>query len=244
MRLSTSLVAICATTMALVTPLAAADDSSASASSTATATSTVADSASPESATQDASEEASEEKAAEDVSEEKAPEESAQEPAKDSSKALGSSLNVGHTSTKDLSQECADQVNQARKDHEAAVADGTAGSSFMGPQELANGVLNGYGSSGMPDTPDCVEEEKEAKLQKDWDEMPEFVQSARPTEKSKEIYAWVGGTLALLSVGIRVLVVAAEFDPSILNGLRAFLKSMGFYWDNSKKKEEAEKDKH
>ncbi|WP_295805150.1 hypothetical protein [uncultured Corynebacterium sp.] len=233
MRLSTSLVAICATTMALVTPLAAADDSSASASSTATATSTVADEASPESATQDVSEEASEEKA---------PEESAQEPAKDSSKALGSSLNVGHTSTKDLSQECADQVNQARKDHEAAVADGTAGSSFMGPQELANGVLNGYGSSGMPDTPDCVEEEKEAKLQKDWDEMPEFVQSARPTEKSKEIYAWVGGALALLSVGIRVLVVAAEFDPSILNGLRAFLKSMGFYWDNSKKKEEVEKD--
>ena len=112
----------------------------------------------------------------------------------------------------------------------------------MGPQELANGVLNGYGSSGMPDTPDCVEEEKEAKLQKDWDEMPEFVQSARPTEKSKEIYAWVGGALALLSVGIRVLVVAAEFDPSILNGLRAFLKSMGFYWDNSKKKEEVEKD--
>lgn len=233
MRLSTSLVAICATTMALVTPLAAADDSSASASSTATATSTVADEASPESATQDASEEASEKKAAE---------ESAKEPAKDSSKALGSSLNVGHTSTKDLSQECADQVNQARKDHEAAVADGTAGSSFMGPQELANGVLNGYGSSGMPDTPDCVEEEKEAKLQKDWDEMPEFVQSARPTEKSKEIYAWVGGALALLSVGIRVLVVAAEFDPSILNGLRAFLKSMGFYWDNSKKKEEVEKD--
>lgn len=235
MRLSTSLVAICATTMALVTPLAAADDSSASASSTATATSTVADEASPESATQDASEEASEEKA---------PEESAQEPAKDSSKALGSSLNVGHTSTKDLSQECADQVNQARKDHEAAVADGTAGSSFMGPQELANGVLNGYGSSGMPEVPDCVEEEKEAELQKEWDEMPEFVQSARPTEKSKEIYAWVGGALALLSVGIRVLVVAAEFDPSILNGLRAFLKSMGFYWDNSKKKEEAEKDKH
>ena len=113
----------------------------------------------------------------------------------------------------------------------------------MGPQELANGVLNGYGSSGMPDTPDCVEEEKEAELQKEWDEMPEFVQSARPTEKSKEIYAWVGGALALLSVGIRVLVVAAEFDPSILNGLRAFLKSMGFYWDNSKKKEEVEKDK-
>ena len=106
MRLSTSLVAICATTMALVTPLAAADDSSASASSTATATSTVADEASPESSTQDASEEASEEKAAEDASEEKVAEESTQEPAKDSSKALGSSLNVGHTSTKDLNPTC------------------------------------------------------------------------------------------------------------------------------------------
>ena len=194
MRLCTSLVTVCATTLALVTPLAAADDSS------------------------------------------------AQDPTKESSQALGSSLDVGHTSTKDLSPECADEVNQARKDHEAAVADGTAGSSFMGPQELANGVLNGYGSSGMPETPDCVEEEKEAELQKEWDEMPEFVQSARPTEKTKEIYAWVGGALALLSVGIRVLVVAAEYDPSILNGLRAFLKSMGFYWDNSKKKEEVKKD--
>ena len=105
MRLSTSLVTVCATTLALVTPLAAADDSS------------------------------------------------AQDPTKESSQALGSSLDVGHTSTKDLSPECADEVNQARKDHEAAVADGTAGSSFMGPQELANGVLNGYGSSGMPEEP-------------------------------------------------------------------------------------------
>ena len=44
MRLSTSLVTVCATTLALVTPLAAADnDTSASASATASATAAAAD---------------------------------------------------------------------------------------------------------------------------------------------------------------------------------------------------------
>lgn len=235
MRLSTSLVTVCATTLALVTPLAAADDdTSASASATASATAAAAD-ASSEPISQDASADASQAASAQEAAQEPA-----EEPTKETTGFDGGSSDVGHPNTSELSQECKDEVNQARKDHEAAVADGTAGSSFMGPQELAYGVLNGYGSSGMPEKPECIEEEKEAKLEKEWDEMPEFVQSARPTEKTKEISAWVVGALALLSAGIRVAVVAAEFDPSILNGLRAFLKSMGFYWDNSKKNDKAD----
>lgn len=191
MRLSTSLIAVCATTMTLVTPLAAADDASGSA-----------------------------------------------QPQSGQSSTGGSSMNIGHINTSGLSEECADAVRKAREEHENAVADDTAGSSFMGPQELGLGILNGYGSSGMPTEPDCVQEEKDAELEKEWDEMPDWVQSARPNDTAEEVFAWVGGTIALVAVAINALTVVAQFDPSVLDGLRAFLKSQGFYWDNSQKKED------
>ena len=145
---------------------------------------------------------------------------------------------MGHVNTSELSPECKAQVDQARKEHEQAVADGTAGSSFMGPEELALGVLNGYGSSGMPAVPDCIDAEKEAKLQKEWDEMPEWVQSARPTETSREIGAWMAGIASLLGVSVNVMALAVQFNPQFRNQLAATLRSMGFYWDNSKKHQE------
>ena len=201
MRLSTSLIAVCATTMALVTPLATAAESAESSQSSASSQSQSSSGG------------------------------SSQGP------NGGSSMNVGHIDTSDLSKECADAVHKAREEHEQAVADGTAGSSFMGPQELALGVLDGYGSSGMPEEPDCVQAEKDAALEKEWDEMPEWVQSARPNDTAEEVFAWIGGAIALASVGINALTMVAQYDPSVLDGLRAFLKSHGFYWDNSQKKE-------
>lgn len=194
MRFPTSLIAACATTMALVTPLAAADDT--------------ADSTQPSAQSQSAT--------------------------------SGSSMNIGHIDTSGLSEECADAVRTAREEHEKAVADGTAGSSFMGPQELALGILDGYGSSGMPEEPDCVQEERDAELEKEWDEMPEWLQWARPNDTAEEVFAWIAGAVALLSVSINLLTVVAQFNPAVLDGLRAFLKSHGFYWDNSQKKEEAD----
>ncbi|PMC71855.1 hypothetical protein [Corynebacterium aurimucosum] len=193
MRLSTSLIAVCTTTMALVAPLAAADDASGSAQAQSGQSSTG-----------------------------------------------GSSMNIGHTNTSDLSEECAEAVRKAREEHENAVADDTAGSSFMGPKELGLGILNGYGSSGMPEVPDCVQEEKDAELEKEWDEMPDWVQSARPNDTAEEVFAWIGGAAALLSVGINLLAAVAQSNPAVLNDLRAFLKSHGFYWDNTKKKDEAD----
>ncbi|WP_053089082.1 hypothetical protein [Corynebacterium aurimucosum] len=200
MRLSTSLIAVCTTTMALVTPLAAADDASGSAQPAA----------------------------------------QSQSGQNGQSSTGGSSMNIGHTNTSGLSEECADAVRKAREEHENAVADDTAGSSFMGPKELGLGILNGYGSSGMPEVPDCVQEEKDAELEKEWDEMPDWVQSARPNDTAEEVFAWIGGAAALLSVGINLLAAVAQSNPAVLNDLRAFLKSHGFYWDNTKKKDEAD----
>ena len=68
--------------------------------------------------------------------------------------------------------------------------------------------------------------------------MPDWVQSARPNDTAEEVFAWIGGTIALVAVAINALTVVAQFDPSVLDGLRAFLKSQGFYWDNSQKKED------
>ena len=231
MRLSTSLVTVCATSLALVTPVASAADT----------TSTPAP-ATAEDAAQDSGQDADQEAGKTDSSE---PESSGEgSSTKESSSSSnngsdgGSSLNVGHPNTSELSPECKAQVDQARKEHEQAVADGTAGSSFMGPEELALGVLNGYGSSGMPAVPDCIDAEKEAKLQKEWNEMPEWVQSARPTETSREVGAWLAGIASLLGVGINVMALAVQFNPEFRNQLAATLRSMGFYWDNSKKHEE------
>ena len=238
MRLSTSLVTVCATSLALVTPVASAADT------TPTPAPATAESApaTAEDAAQDSGQDADQEAGKTDSSE---PESSGEgSSTKESSSSSnngsdgGSSLNVGHPNTSELSPECKAQVDQARKEHEQAVADGTAGSSFMGPEELALGVLNGYGSSGMPAVPDCSDAEKEAKLQKEWNEMPEWVQSARPTETSREVGAWLAGIASLLGVGINVMALAVQFNPEFRNQLAATLRSMGFYWDNSKKHQE------
>lgn len=238
MRLSTSLVTVCATSLALVTPVASAADT------TPTPAPATAESApaTAEDAAQDSGQDADQEAGKTDSSEPESSGEgsSTKESSSSSSNGSdgGSSLNVGHPNTSELSPECKAQVDQARKEHEQAVADGTAGSSFMGPEELALGVLNGYGSSGMPAVPDCIDAEKEAKLQKEWDEMPEWVQSARPTETSKEVGAWLAGIASLLGVGINVMALAVQFNPEFRNQLAATLRSMGFYWDNSKKHQE------
>ena len=68
--------------------------------------------------------------------------------------------------------------------------------------------------------------------------MPEWVQSARPTETSKEVGAWLAGIASLLGVGINVMALAVQFNPQFRNQLAATLRSMGFYWDNSKKHQE------
>ncbi|WP_286955231.1 MULTISPECIES: hypothetical protein [Corynebacterium] len=122
---------------------------------------------------------------------------------------------------------CPQEVEDAKAAHQAAVENGTAGSSFMGPKELMLGLANGYGSSGMPTPPDCVaEHEKEVENQK-WDEMPDFVQFLRPGTATAEGIAWAGAILGLGAAAVQGLALIAKSDPSILEPLRAALKQAG-----------------
>src|SRR5699024_1174919 len=83
----------------------------------------------------------------------------------------------GHISGEAYSPYCLLAFAKAKEEHEAGVEAGTVGSSSIGPQELAFGILNGYGSSGMPTPPECIEEEEEAKADERWEKVPDFAKS-------------------------------------------------------------------
>lgn len=133
--------------------------------------------------------------------------------------------------TPELSAECQAQVDKAVQDHKDAVEAGTAGSSFMGPQELLKGILSGYGSSGMPATPPCVAAEKDAaakaKEEENWSKMPEWAQSARPAEETKEVFAWVSIALTGVATVVQVLAMVAKANPAILEPVKQMLLNAG-----------------
>ncbi len=148
MRLSASLIAVCATTMALATPLAAANDSIGGSD--------------------------------------------------------GSSLTVGHLDVSHSSQAKEDTTHEEN----AGTAQGTT------PEK---------GTSPEKDS----EKEKEAAADAAWQKMPEWLQSARPSDTTKEVFAWLTAIFGLLAAGINALVLIAKANPSILDGPRDFLESRG-----------------
>lgn len=123
-----------------------------------------------------------------------------------------------------LSPECKAEVEAARKAHEQAVADGTAGSSFMGPFELGKGIINGYGSSGMPDTPQCVIDSDPANKPA---EFPDWAKSAEMTPEAEEVFAWINLVLSIGAGFIQLALILAKLNPSFLDALRPPLEAMG-----------------
>lgn len=57
--------------------------------------------------------------------------------------------------------------------------------------------------------------------------MPQFLQSARPSDTTKEVFAWLTTIFGLVAAGVNALVLVAKANPSILDGPRDFLKSHG-----------------
>ena len=55
---------------------------------------------------------------------------------------------------KEISAECQAEVDNAKEEHLKKIESGELGSSARTPQELMQGLANGYGSSGMPKEPD------------------------------------------------------------------------------------------
>ncbi|MDY3127623.1 MAG: hypothetical protein SOW59_05770 [Corynebacterium sp.] len=206
-RLALGLVAVTSIATSLVNPVAASAQSVDSGSSTSSASSTGSSSA-------DSSQPSAEEGSA---------------GSSGSSSGAGTPLSsVGHTSTENLSDECAAEVIAARKQHEENIAKGQAGSSFMGPQELALGIVNGYGSSGMPKEPDCIDAEKKAAEDARWEKMPAALQSMRGNETTQLIFEVLSILLALGS-GLTTLAQAyVAFVPGGREDARAFLRNAGF----------------
>lgn len=130
----------------------------------------------------------------------------------------------------ELSAECQAQVDQNIADHKAKVEAG-AGSSFKGPQELLNGLSSGYGLYGMPDKPDCVAAEKDAaakaKEEENWSKMPQWAQSARPSEETKEVFSWVSIALAGVAAVTQALAMVAKANPAILEPVKEMLRNAG-----------------
>ena len=123
---------------------------------------------------------------------------------------------------------CQAQVEEAKGIHEAKIAAGTAGSSLVGPQELLQGLGQGYGSSGMPEVPDCVRQAAEDEEQKEWDEMPDWLQWLRPGGSAAEAISWAGVILGLGAALVQGLVIISKVDPSVLEPVRNALKQLGF----------------
>ncbi|MFH0410885.1 hypothetical protein ACG98H_02070 [Corynebacterium sp. L4756] len=136
----------------------------------------------------------------------------------------------GYTNTEGFTEECKEAVEQEREEHEQAVEDGTAGSSFMGPQELAFGIANGYGSSGMPDDPDCIEEEEERAEDEQWEQVPDSLQSMRGNDTTDLIFAVVGGILAVGASVTQAATILAAFSPDVRDQIRTALEQAGFHF--------------
>ncbi len=169
-RLSVALVAATSTTLALVTPVAGAESSESQGSSSAQSQ----DSGPSEDTASDG-----------EKTDGKGQEGTTGGTATDGEKTGGEKTEDTETAKPALSEECQAEVDAAKDAHKKAVKDGTAGSSFMGPQELALGIVNGYGSSGMPDEPDCVEKEKADKPV----ELPDWLKWAELSPEGKEAFA-------------------------------------------------------
>src|SRR5699024_8699160 len=125
----------------------------------------------------------------------------------------GSLSSGGHISGEGYSDECKPAIEQDKEEHEAGVADGTVGPSYMGPQDLASSIHNAYGSSGMPTPPECIEEEQEAKADERWDKVPYFPKSMRGNDATAMIFAVIGAILTVGGSLTQAAGIVATFSP-------------------------------
>lgn len=143
--------------------------------------------------------------------------------------STGQSSSVGHIDGAGYSDECQEAIAQAREDHEQGIEDGTIpGSSFMGPQELGYSIVNGYGSSGMPEAPECIEEEDQQAEDENWEKVPDWLQSMRGNDTTELVFAVVGAILAIGASATQAATIAATFSPEIRNQIAQALKQFGY----------------
>lgn len=57
--------------------------------------------------------------------------------------------------------------------------------------------------------------------------MPEWAQSARPSEETKEVFAWVSIALTGVATVVQVLAMVAKANPAILEPVKQMLRNAG-----------------
>ena len=125
-----------------------------------------------------------------------------------------------------LSPECQAEVDRLIAEHKKKVEDGTAGSSMIGPVELGYGIINGYGSSGMPDKPECALAKDEAEETSE-PQLPDWAKSSELSPEGKEAFAWIHLIIGIATGVIQLAVVLATVNPSMLDALRNGLRAVG-----------------
>lgn len=133
----------------------------------------------------------------------------------------------------ELSEECKAQVDAAVEKHKKNIQDGNGGSSIMLPQEFLNGLVNGYGSSGMPEQPDCVADELDEQQRKEIVDLmerwtPEFIWASSTPDETYDVLRIVWAVLGAVGVLINVYAGVAAAYPPALKPLEDFLRSVGF----------------
>ncbi|WP_165242544.1 hypothetical protein [Corynebacterium lizhenjunii] len=116
-------------------------------------------------------------------------------------------------------EECKAQVEAAKKAHREK-----GGSSFVGPGEFAQGVINGYGSSGMPKLPECAQKPGDKKDDDPY-KKPEF-QLLNVPDSVIEAFTWIGAIMSGIAGMIQLVTVIAKFNPDVANMIRHQLKGL------------------
>ena len=126
---------------------------------------------------------------------------------------------------KQLSAECQAEVDNAKEEHLKKIKNGELGSSARTPQELMQGLANGYGSSGMPKEPDCVAQEAEAHQIEALKRLPIWGSSS--PEKFLEVMSWVTVAASLVAALLQALTMVAKVNPAVLEPMKNALKQLG-----------------
>ena len=126
---------------------------------------------------------------------------------------------------KEISAECQAEVDNAKEEHLKKIKNGELGSSARTPQELMQGLANGYGSSGMPNEPDCVAEEAEAQQIEALKRLPIWGSSS--PEKFLEVMSWVTVAASLVAALLQAFTMVAKVNPAVLEPMKNALKQLG-----------------
>ena len=126
---------------------------------------------------------------------------------------------------KQLSAECQAEVDKDKEEHLKKIKSGELGSSARTPQELMQGLANGYGSSGMPKEPDCVAKEAEQHQIEALERLP--IWGSSTPEKFLEVMSWVTVAASLVAALLQAFNMVATVNPAVLEPMKNALKQLG-----------------